>query len=111
MGFYERRVLHHPARPRYGEPVAGPSSPADDGGGPRFSSSEGGLDLPLFGPAVARVVALDHSTGVLRMASRRLTGALVPVSRRGHAGAHIVAVAGQPDNRARQTAVASRDHF
>jgi ubiquinone/menaquinone biosynthesis C-methylase UbiE len=39
-----------------------------------------GLNLPLYDPAVARVVALDPSPELLRVASKRVADALVPVS-------------------------------
>jgi len=39
-----------------------------------------GLNLPLYGPAVTRVVGLDPSPQLLRLASRRAADAVVPVS-------------------------------
>ena len=39
-----------------------------------------GLNLPLYGPAVVRVVGLDPSPELLRLASRRAADAIVPVS-------------------------------
>jgi ubiquinone/menaquinone biosynthesis C-methylase UbiE len=39
-----------------------------------------GLNLPLYGPAVTRVVGLDPSPQLLRLASRRAADAPVPVS-------------------------------
>jgi ubiquinone/menaquinone biosynthesis C-methylase UbiE len=39
-----------------------------------------GLNLPLYGEAVARVCAIDPSPELLRVASKRLADALVPVS-------------------------------
>ncbi|MFI4947953.1 MAG: class I SAM-dependent methyltransferase [Alphaproteobacteria bacterium] len=39
-----------------------------------------GLNLPLYGPAVARVCAIDPSPELLRLASQRCAGASVPVS-------------------------------
>jgi ubiquinone/menaquinone biosynthesis C-methylase UbiE len=39
-----------------------------------------GLNLPLYGPSVARVVGLDPSTELLRLAGKRTADALVPVS-------------------------------
>jgi ubiquinone/menaquinone biosynthesis C-methylase UbiE len=39
-----------------------------------------GLNLPLYGPAVTRVVAIDPSPELLRLASRRTADAVVPVS-------------------------------
>jgi ubiquinone/menaquinone biosynthesis C-methylase UbiE len=39
-----------------------------------------GLNLPLYGPAVAHVIAIDPSTELLRLASRRVADARVPVS-------------------------------
>src|ERR1700730_8243034 len=39
-----------------------------------------GLNLPLYGPAVARVVGLDPSPQLLRLASIRAADSLVPVS-------------------------------
>src|SRR6266567_2030843 len=39
-----------------------------------------GLNLPLYGPAVARVVALDLSPELLRLAHERKVDAIVPVS-------------------------------
>ncbi len=39
-----------------------------------------GLNLPLYGPAVAHVIAIDPSTELLRLASRRVADAVVPVS-------------------------------
>jgi ubiquinone/menaquinone biosynthesis C-methylase UbiE len=39
-----------------------------------------GLNLPLYGPAVAHVVAIDPSTELLRLASRRVADWRVPVS-------------------------------
>jgi ubiquinone/menaquinone biosynthesis C-methylase UbiE len=39
-----------------------------------------GLNLPLYGPAVARVVGLDPSPELLRLAHNRTTDAVVPVS-------------------------------
>jgi ubiquinone/menaquinone biosynthesis C-methylase UbiE len=39
-----------------------------------------GLNLPLYGPAVTRVVAIDPSPELLRLASRRMADAVVPVS-------------------------------
>jgi ubiquinone/menaquinone biosynthesis C-methylase UbiE len=40
-----------------------------------------GLNLPLYGPAVTRVVAVDPSPELLRLASKRTADAVVPVSR------------------------------
>ena len=39
-----------------------------------------GLNLPLYGPGVDRVVGLDPSPQLLRLASRRAADAVVPVS-------------------------------
>ncbi len=39
-----------------------------------------GLNLPLYGPAVTRVVGLDPSLDLLRLASKRAADAIVPVS-------------------------------
>jgi ubiquinone/menaquinone biosynthesis C-methylase UbiE len=39
-----------------------------------------GLNLPLYGPAVTRVVGLDPSTELLRLASRRAADLAIPVS-------------------------------
>ena len=39
-----------------------------------------GLNLPLYGPAVVHVVALDPSPQLLRVASKRMANAVVPVS-------------------------------
>ena len=39
-----------------------------------------GLNLPLYGPAVTRVVGLDPSPELLRLASKRAADAVVPVS-------------------------------
>ena len=39
-----------------------------------------GLNLPLYSPAVIRVVAIDPSSELLRVASRRAADAVVPVS-------------------------------
>src|SRR5438477_1635628 len=39
-----------------------------------------GLNLPLYGPAVTRVVAVDPSTELLRLASRRAADLAIPVS-------------------------------
>jgi SAM-dependent methyltransferase len=39
-----------------------------------------GLNLPLYGPAVTRVVGLDPSTELLRLASRRTADVVIPVS-------------------------------
>jgi len=39
-----------------------------------------GLNLPLYGPAVTRVVGLDPSTELLRLASRRAGDVVIPVS-------------------------------
>ena len=39
-----------------------------------------GMNLPLYGPAVARVIGLDPSPRLLRLASRRAADAIVPVS-------------------------------
>jgi ubiquinone/menaquinone biosynthesis C-methylase UbiE len=39
-----------------------------------------GVNLPLYGPAVTRVVGLDPSPELLRLASKRATEAVVPVS-------------------------------
>jgi SAM-dependent methyltransferase len=39
-----------------------------------------GLNLPLYGSAVTRVVGLDPSPELLRLASKRTAGAVVPVS-------------------------------
>jgi ubiquinone/menaquinone biosynthesis C-methylase UbiE len=39
-----------------------------------------GANLPLYGPAVAHVVALDPSSELLRLASGRMADAVVPVS-------------------------------
>jgi len=39
-----------------------------------------GLNLPLYGPAVTRVVAVDPSPELLRLASKRTADAVVPVS-------------------------------
>jgi ubiquinone/menaquinone biosynthesis C-methylase UbiE len=39
-----------------------------------------GLNLPLYGPAVTRVVGLDPSPELLRLASRRAADMVVPVT-------------------------------
>jgi ubiquinone/menaquinone biosynthesis C-methylase UbiE len=39
-----------------------------------------GLNLPLYGPAVTSIVALDPSPELLRLAHERISDALVPVS-------------------------------
>ena len=39
-----------------------------------------GLNLPLYGPAVTRVIGLDPSPELLRLASNRTADAVVPVS-------------------------------
>jgi ubiquinone/menaquinone biosynthesis C-methylase UbiE len=39
-----------------------------------------GLNLPLYGPAVIRVVAVDPSPELLRLASRRAADVVIPVS-------------------------------
>jgi ubiquinone/menaquinone biosynthesis C-methylase UbiE len=39
-----------------------------------------GLNLPLYGPAVACIVALDPSPELLRLAQERISDAIVPVS-------------------------------
>jgi ubiquinone/menaquinone biosynthesis C-methylase UbiE len=39
-----------------------------------------GLNLPLYGPAVTRVVGLDPSTELLRLESRRAADLAIPVS-------------------------------
>src|SRR5260370_41251867 len=39
-----------------------------------------GLNLPLYGPAVTRVVAVDPSPELLRLASKRTADVVVPVS-------------------------------
>jgi ubiquinone/menaquinone biosynthesis C-methylase UbiE len=39
-----------------------------------------GLNLPLYGPAVTRVVGLDPSTELLRLANKLAADAIVPVS-------------------------------
>jgi ubiquinone/menaquinone biosynthesis C-methylase UbiE len=39
-----------------------------------------GLNLPLYGPAVACIVALDPSPELLRLAHERISDAIVPVS-------------------------------
>src|SRR5260370_26518123 len=39
-----------------------------------------GVNLPLYGPAVTRVVGLDPSTELLRLASRRTADVVIPVS-------------------------------
>ena len=39
-----------------------------------------GLNLPLYGPAVTRVVAIDPSPELLRLASRRTADVVIPVS-------------------------------
>jgi ubiquinone/menaquinone biosynthesis C-methylase UbiE len=39
-----------------------------------------GVTLPLYGPAVTRVVAIDPSPELLRLASKRTADAVVPVS-------------------------------
>jgi ubiquinone/menaquinone biosynthesis C-methylase UbiE len=39
-----------------------------------------GMNLPLYDPAVARVIGLDPSPRLLRLASRRAADAIVPVS-------------------------------
>jgi ubiquinone/menaquinone biosynthesis C-methylase UbiE len=39
-----------------------------------------GVNLPLYGPAVTRVIGLDPSAHLLRLASKRATEAVVPVS-------------------------------
>jgi len=39
-----------------------------------------GLNLPLYGPAVTRVVGLDPSPELLRLANKRAADAIVPVS-------------------------------
>jgi ubiquinone/menaquinone biosynthesis C-methylase UbiE len=83
MGFYERwivprlldlamrnRLLDH-YRQRTIETAQGPVLEVGVGSG---------LNLPLYGPAVTRVVGLDPSPELLRLASRRAADALVPVS-------------------------------
>jgi ubiquinone/menaquinone biosynthesis C-methylase UbiE len=42
--------------------------------------SGSGVNLPLYGPAVARVVGLDPSPELLRLASRRAADTVIPVS-------------------------------
>src|SRR6478609_45620 len=39
-----------------------------------------GLNLPLYGPAVTRVVGLDPSPELLRLASKRAAEVVIPVS-------------------------------
>jgi SAM-dependent methyltransferase len=48
-----------------------------------------GLNLPLYGPAVTRVVGLDPSTELLRLASKRGADAVVPVSRLQGSAEHV----------------------
>jgi SAM-dependent methyltransferase len=48
-----------------------------------------GLNLPLYGSAVIRVVAVDPSQELLRLASERVANALVPVSLIRASAAHL----------------------
>src|SRR6202521_5389052 len=48
-----------------------------------------GLNLPLYGPSVARVVGLDPSPELLRLASKRAVDAVVPVSRLQGSAEHV----------------------
>jgi ubiquinone/menaquinone biosynthesis C-methylase UbiE len=48
-----------------------------------------GLNLPLYGPPVTRVVGLDPSTELLRLASKRGADAVVPVSRLQGSAEHV----------------------
>ena len=48
-----------------------------------------GVNLPLYGPAVTRVVAIDPSPELLRLASKRTADAVVPVSLIGASAEHL----------------------
>ena len=83
MGFYERRIV-----PRLLD-LAMRNRLLDHYRQQTIASARGlvievgvgsGVNLPLFGPAVTRVVGLDPSPQLLRLASRRSADAVVPVS-------------------------------
>jgi ubiquinone/menaquinone biosynthesis C-methylase UbiE len=48
-----------------------------------------GVNLPLYGPAVTRVIGLDPSPELLRLASKRAADAVVPVSRLQGSAEHV----------------------
>src|SRR5438270_1142351 len=83
MGFYERwivpRLLDLAMRNRVLDPYRQRTIERAQGLVLEVGSGSG-LNLPLYGPAVARVVGLDPSHELLRHGSRRAADAVVPVS-------------------------------
>ena len=84
MGFYERRIvprlLDLAMRNRLLDHYHRQQTIASARGLVIEVGVGSGVNLPLFGPAVTRVVGLDPSPQLLRLASRRSADAVVPVS-------------------------------
>jgi ubiquinone/menaquinone biosynthesis C-methylase UbiE len=83
MGFYERwivpRLLDLAMRNRVLDPYR--QRTIETAQGLVLEVGVGsGLNLPLYGPAVTRVVGLDPSPELLRLASRRVPDMVIPVS-------------------------------
>jgi ubiquinone/menaquinone biosynthesis C-methylase UbiE len=83
MGFYERwivpRLLDLAMRNRVLDPYR--QRTIETAQGLVLEVGVGsGLNLPLYGPAVTRVVGLDPSPELLRLASRRAADRVIPVS-------------------------------
>jgi ubiquinone/menaquinone biosynthesis C-methylase UbiE len=83
MGFYERwivpRLLDLAMRNRVLDPYR--QRTIETAQGLVLEVGVGsGLNLPLYGPAVTRVVGLDPSPELLRLASRRAADMVIPVS-------------------------------
>src|ERR1700758_2759652 len=83
MGFYERwivpRLLDLAMRNRVLDPYRQRTIETTQGLVLEVGIGSG-LNLPLYGPAVTRVVAVDPSPELLRLASKRVADAVVPVS-------------------------------
>ena len=83
MGFYERwivpRLLDLARRNRVLDPYR--QRTIETAQGLVLEVGVGsGLNLPLYGPAVTRVVAIDPSPELLRLTSRRTADVVIPVS-------------------------------
>src|SRR5580704_15606968 len=83
MGFYERwivpRLLDLAMRNRVLDPYR--QRTIETAQGLVLEVGVGsGLNLPLYGPAVTRVVAIDPSPELLRLTSRRTADVVIPVS-------------------------------
>src|ERR1700720_1456105 len=92
MGFYERwivpRLLDLAMRNRVLDPYC--QRTIETAQGLVLEVGVGsGLNLPLYGPAVTRVVGLDPSTELLRLTSKRAADAVVPVSRLQGSAEHV----------------------